>query len=312
VAIVVAVLLATIPQRAQIAANAGGLEISQPELPADFIFHKRVDEVNLLFTVVDKGGNFISNLQLEDFSLLDDRRPPEKIHAFHQESDLPLRVALVVDLSGSVTYQFKNEQQAAVMFFKKILRPAMDQAAVIGFNEKVSLLQDFTNDVNALKAAVYGLKPDGETALFDAIVFAGEQLRRNSTDGTRRAIILISDGDNNHSRSIMNDAQHAAIRADAPIYSLSTNLVLHKEYPPGQATLELLSRYTGGELLSARERGEVTRAFRKVEKALRSQYVLSYKPADFVQDGRYRQVALSAKKSKLRVECRHGYFAPTP
>jgi Ca-activated chloride channel family protein len=260
--------------------------------------------------VVDRKGRFVSNLKLDDLELLDNKQPPDKVHAFQQESDLPLRVALVVDISGSISARFKYEQAAAVEFFKKILRPNTDKALVVGFNQKVHFEQDLTNDVPALKRAVTHLKPDGETALYDAIIFAADKLRKDSERGTRKVIILISDGDNNNGKAIMNDAQQAALRAEAPIYCLSTNTFHDGDYSKGEATLELLSRYTGGELLPARDRSDVARAFKQVEQALRSQYVLSYKPAGFAPDGRYRQVALSAHRPKLKVECRHGYFAP--
>ena len=277
--------------------------------PADFVFQKRVDEVNLLFTVVDNKGRFISNLDLKDFDLLDDQRPPEKIHAFQRESNLPLNVALVVDISGSVTPRFKYEQQSAIEFLKKILRPDIDKAMVVGFNENVQMEQEFTNDVGSLQRAINRLRPNGNTAVYDAVVFAAGKLQHQARKGTRKIIILISDGENNSSHAIMNDAQQAALRAEAPIYALSTNLLDH-EYPKGEAVLELLSRYTGGEILPAREKSQVARAFRQVEEALRSEYVLSYKPAEFELDGRYRVVALSAKRTALKVECRRGYYAP--
>jgi VWFA-related protein len=284
--------------------------VGSPSAPSDFVFQKRVDEVNLLFTVVDRKGRFVSNLKLADLELLDNKQPPERVHAFQQESDLPLRVALVVDISGSISLRFKYEQEAAVEFFKKILRPTMDKALVVGFNQKIHFEQNLTNDVPALKRAVTHLKPSGETALYDAIVFAADKLRSDSDHGTRKIIILISDGDNNSSKAIMNDAQQAALRAEAPIYCLSTNTFHDDQYSKGEATLQLLSRYTGGELLPARDKFNVVEAFKQVEQALRSQYVLSYKPAGFAPDGRYREVALSAHKPKLKVECRHGYYAP--
>jgi VWFA-related protein len=285
-------------------------DVASPSVPSDFVFQKRVDEVNLLFTVVDRKGRFVSDLKLDDLQLRDNKQPPDKVHSFQQESDLPLRVALVVDISGSVTARFKYEQGSAVEFFRKILRPQMDKALVVGFNQKVHLEQDLTNDTIALKKAVMRLKPDGETAIFDAILFAADKLRRDPDPGTRKIIILISDGENNGSKSIMNDAEQAALRAEAPIFSLSTNTFRDNDYTRGEATLELLSRYTGGELLRAHDRADVARAFKQVEQALRSQYVLSYKPADFAPDGRYRQVALSAHNPNTKVECRHGYYAP--
>jgi VWFA-related protein len=278
-------------------------------LSADFVFQTRVDEVRLLFTVVDHKGKFIRDLKLDDLQLLDEQRPPDKINAFQQETNLPLRVALLVDISASVTDRFKYEQQAAIEFFKKILRPSVDKAMVIGFNENVHFEQDLTNNVEALKAAVKRLKPHGNTAIFDAIVFASNKLRVESDKNTRKVIVLISDGENNGGRAIMNDAQQAALRAEAPIYSLSANDLDGGGYTKGEATLELLSRNTGGEILPAHEKTEVAHAFKQVEQALRSQYVLAYKPAEFVPDGRYRRVALTSRKPKLNVECRHGYYA---
>lgn len=285
---------------------------SQPaDAPAvGFVFQKRVDEVNLLFTVVDHKGRFISNLKLDDLEVLDDRMPPEKIHNFQQESDLPLRVALLIDISSSVTARIKYERKAAIEFLKKVLRPDKDKAMVIGFNQSVHLEQDFINDVPALRRAVMRLHPGGETALYEAIVYAANKLQKESEGGTRKVIILITDGENNGGKAIMNDAQQSALHAEAPIYSLSTNDVKSSGYTNGEATMELLSKYTGGELLPACYESELARAFEKVEKALRNQYVLSYKPAEFVPDGRYRAVALSARHAKLKVECRHGYFAP--
>ncbi len=311
VALVIASVAAGVNGFAQISASSN----FQPTIaatvatPSDLVIKKRVDEVNLLFTVVDGKGRFISKLQKEDFNLLDDQHPPEQVRHFQQESDLPLRIALLIDISGSVTQRFKFEQDAAIAFFKKILRPNVDKAFVVGFNQEVHLEQDFTEDVNALGKAVRRLKPEGETAIFDALVFASEKLRKNSEPGTRRAIIVISDGENNCGKRFMHEADEAALKAEAPVYTLSTNLA-HSEYSKGQAVLELLARYTGGELLPAHEASQVVRAFKQVEEALRSQYVLSYKPAEFSADGRYRPIALTARNPKLKVECRRGYFAP--
>jgi VWFA-related protein len=266
--------------------------------------------VNLLFTVVDSKGHFVNKLRVEDFNLLDDSHPPDAITSFQQESNLPLRVALLIDLSGSISHRFRFEQDAASAFLKKILRPTMDKAFVVGFNQTQHMVIDSTSDVKALAQAVHQMKPSGETALFDALIFASEKLRRNSESGTRRAIILVSDGDDNQSRSKMFQAQEAALRAETPIYTLSTNELDRGEYTKGEAVLELLARYTGGELLPAHDSSSVVKAFRQVEEALRSQYVLAYKPAQFQPDGKYRPIALSARESKFKIECRRGYFAP--
>lgn len=307
-----ALLMAGSDVQAQTAMAVGEPDASPATELASVVttFRKSVDEVNLLFTVVDGKGRFVNKLRLDDFNLLDNNRPPEKIGAFQQESDLPLRVALVIDLSGSISHRFKFEQDAAAAFLKKILRPKTDRAAVIGFNEKVDLQQDLTGDVTSLTSAVRRLQPHGETALFDALIFAANRLSKSPEAGTRRMIILISDGEDNRSLRKMHEVQEAALRAEAPIYTLSTNQFRSGEYSKGEAVLELLARYSGGELIPAHESHEVVKAFRQVEEALRSQYVLSYKPAAFQRDGNFRQIGLNVRKSNLKVECRRGYFAP--
>ncbi len=291
-------------------AAAAVTPLADASTSSEMVFKKRVDEVNLLFSVVDGKGRFVNKLQLEDFNLLDDQRPPDRIHAFHQESDLPLRVGLLIDISGSISQRFKFEQQSAINFLKKIVRPDKDKVFVIGFDHAPHLEQDFTSDTSALAAAVRRLTPNGDTALFDAVVLAASKLRQNFEPNTRRIMILISDGMNNTGYRYMHDAEEAALRAEAPIFALSTNPSKKDNYTKGDAVLELLAKYTGGELLPANESHEVVKAFKQVEEALRSQYVVSYKPADFEPNGRYRQIALRARNQKLNVECRRGYFAP--
>jgi VWFA-related protein len=280
-----------------------------PELP-EITLSKRVDEVNLLFTVTDSRGQFINKLELGDLELLDNHQPPEKIAYFHQHSEMPLRVGLVIDVSASITSRFKFEQNAASVFLRRILRPATDEAFVVSFNEKVNLVQDLSSDVEVLSRAVHSLQPGGETALFDAIVFACDKLRNAlENKSTRRAIILISDGENNHSRAILYDAQHAAARAETPIFVLSTNDVSSGAYPRGEAILELLARHTGGQILPARENHGVRRAFAQIEGALRSQYAVGYKPAAFTLNGGYRTIEVRPRKRGLKVQCRRGYYA---
>ena len=276
----------------------------------EYLFKKHVDEVNLFFTVVDRRGKFINDLTLEDLKLLDNQLPPAKVHFFQQETDVPLRVAVVVDTSGSVIARFQYEQETAIHFFKKILRPSMDKGLVLGFNKELRLEQDLTNDLPALEQAVKRLTPGGETALYDAIAYAADKLRSDPDNGTRRVIIVVSDGENNASVASMKEAEQAALGAEAPIYTLSTNDIHTDDHARGEEILTLLSDHTGGELMRAREDDQVARAFRKVEQALRSQYVLSYKPDAFAHDGRFRQVELTTRDAKLRVECRPGYYAP--
>jgi VWFA-related protein len=271
---------------------------------------KRVDEVSLLFTVTDSKGHFVTDLNASDLQVFDNRMPPESIRQFQKQSDLPLRVGLVIDLSESITSRFKFEKKAAAMFLKKSLRPT-DQAFVVGFNDRVQLAHDFTNDSAALGASLQKMKAGGNTSLYDAIAFACHKLQEQPRDRlARKVLILITDGQDTSSKGILADAQQAAARADTAIFALSTNDLSHDEYPKGEAVLELLTRYAGGQILAARETAELSRAFAQVEDALRSQYSLAYKPANFTPDGSYRTIELRCAKPKLRVQCRRGYFAP--
>jgi VWFA-related protein len=274
-------------------------------------FTKRVDEVNLTFTVTDSKGHFVSALPADAFKLLDNHQPPQAMGYFHPQTNLPLRVALLIDESDSIRGRFKFEQKAASIFLKKILRPDVDQAFVVGFDGTVNLASDMTGNVDQLSKAIHSLKSEGETALYDAVIYACNKLRENREPHvTRRAIILITDGLDTKSSAILADAEEAAARADVLIYALSTNNLEENRHPKGDAVLSLLTEPTGGHILPAREEDELKHAFAEIEKALRSQYAMGYRPADFRPDGLFRQIELLATRKGLKVQCRKGYFAP--
>lgn len=186
---------------------------------------KRIDEVNVVFTVTDGAGHFIRNLNQSSIELRDNGQPPGSVQYFRQQSDLPLRVALLIDMSSSIEKRFKFEQQAAAAFFKKTLRPGVDQAFVMGFDNELHLVQNSTDNVAQIDQAMKHLKPGGNTALFDAIVAASRKLREESGgEVTRRAIILLTDGYDTQSRSILRDAQLEAARAEVSVFALNTSL----------------------------------------------------------------------------------------
>jgi Ca-activated chloride channel homolog len=272
---------------------------------------KRVDEVNLVFTVTDSHGKFVSRLPSTDFEFLDNQQNPQSIGYFQQQSNLPLRVGLLIDLSDSVRGRFEFEQKAASVFLKNILRPNIDKAFVVGFDSNVHLVADMTGDNQKLSKAIHGLKSNGETALYDAIIFSADKLRTDTEARvTRRAIILITDGLDTKSTAVLNDAQKAAARAGAVIYALSSNSLIVEKHPKGDAILDSLAFPTGGHILPAREESDLKHAFRQVETALRSQYAMGYRPAEFRLDGSFRSIEIKPRKKKLKVQCRRGYFAP--
>jgi VWFA-related protein len=277
--------------------------------PPSYTFTKRVDEVNLIFTVSDKKGHLVKDLTADDLELLDNKEAPAGLHFFQQQSELPLRIALLIDSSASVDHRMKFEKRGARAFLKEILRPEIDQAFVASFDQKVHVLQDFTNDPELLAKSLNAVKAAGETALFDAMALAARKLRETGNwNITRHVIVVITDGEDNESRALLNEAERAVIGSDAVVYALSTNN-LATGYSKGEAVLELLTRGTGGSILPAREDGQLKRAFTQLGKMLRSQYALGYSPANFQADGSFHSVELISRKRGYTVRCRRGYFA---
>jgi VWFA-related protein len=272
---------------------------------------KRVDEVNLVFTVTDSRGRLVSDLQRDSFTLMDNQKVPQHISYFQQQSDLPLRVALLIDLSDSVRSRFRFEQEAAIVFLKKILRPDRDKAFIVGFDSKVFLAQDTTNNMDKLATATRSLISGGDTAFYDALVFASDKLAQSSDHvATRRAIILISDGLDTRSQRTLEDAKDALMRSEAVMYALSTNSTLAEPHPKGDAILDTLVGPSGGRILAAREKTDLKQAFSHVAKTLRTQYAVGYRPEDLLPDGSYHAVNITVQKKGFQVRCRKGYFAP--
>jgi len=279
-------------------------------LPPAATITKTVDEVNLAFTVTNKSGHFVSNLNRDDFRLLDNHQAPQRLTFFQQRSDLPLHLAVLIDSSASVEYRFKFETRAAAVFLRKILRPGTDRAFVVAFNDEVKTVVEPADKPARLMSALKRLKPEGNTALNDAVIYACQKLGHipeNQT--TRRALVLISDGVDTVHRSTLEQAMQAAARAQVMIFSLTTNQSEFEANSQGDAVLRDLANSTGGALLAAHNESRLEASFHNLEKALRNQYVLGYNPAGFVPDGSYRSVELSTVKRGFRTNCRRGYYA---
>jgi VWFA-related protein len=276
--------------------------------PDEFTVKKKVEEVNVIFTVTDKHGRFIKDLKANEFSVMDDKRPAEAIRSFAAETNLPLRVGLLVDASSSIRDRFKFEQESAIEFLNQIIRP-VDQAFVLGFDATAEVTQDFTSRADKLSAGVRMLRPGGGTALWDAVYYAcrDKLMKHQDTTTVRRAIILLSDGDDNQSRSTREEAIEMAQRAEVVVYTISTNLA---DKGKGDKELERIAQATGGRAFFPFKIQDVSNAFSEIQEELRSQYALAYKPADFNADGRYRSIDISSRNNKLKVRSRKGYFAP--
>jgi Ca-activated chloride channel homolog len=270
-----------------------------------------VNEVNVVFTVTDRHGRYVKDLKKNDFHVIDDSKPAEEIRSFHSETDLPLQVGLLIDASNSVRDRFKFEQESAIEFLNQTVRPRYDKAFVVGFDVTPEVTQDFTDNTEALSRGVRALRPGGGTAMYDALYFScrDKLLKEQRSMTVRRAVILLSDGDDNQSHVTREEAIEMAQRAEVIVYTISTNVTGSRQR--GDKVLERIADATGGRAFFPFQITDVANAFAEIQDELRSQYALSYKPADFRSDGRYHTIEILAQNHKgLRVRSRHGYFAP--
>jgi Ca-activated chloride channel family protein len=269
------------------------------------------NEVNVVFTVTDKHGKRVTDLKQGDFVVDDDSKPPQEVRSFHAETNLPLQVGLLIDASSSVRDRFKFEQESAIEFLNQTIRPRYDSAFVVGFDATPEVTQDFTDNTDLLARGVHDLRPGGGTALYDALYYAcrDKLLKAPKNATVRRAIILLSDGEDNQSHTTREEAIEMAQRAEAIVYTISTNVSGTKG--PGDKVLERIADATGGRPFFPFQIRDVANAFAEIQEELRSQYAISYKPADFKADGHYRTIEIVAHDQKnFRVRARRGYYAP--
>jgi Ca-activated chloride channel family protein len=310
------------PQQAQPAATPPPASVpradqQKPADPAasgdDSLLTIRVptNEVNVVFTVTDKHGKRITDLKQGDFRVVDDNKAPEEIRSFQNEANLPLQMGLLIDASNSVRDRFKFEQESAIEFLNQTVRPRYDHAFVVGFDATPEVTQDFTDNTESLAHGVHELRPGGGTALYDAVYFAcrDKLLKAPKSTNVRRAIILLSDGEDNLSHVSREEAIEMAQRAEAIIYTISTNVSGTKG--SGDKVLERIADATGGRAFFPFQIRDVANDFAEIQDELRSQYAVSYKPADFKTDGHYRTIEIVANDRKnFRVRARRGYYAP--
>ncbi|HUN86601.1 MAG TPA: VWA domain-containing protein [Terracidiphilus sp.] len=269
-----------------------------------------VNEVNLIFTVTDKHGHYIPNLKLSDFALLDNQRAPERVNSFRQQINLPLRVGIVIDASTSIRSRFQFEQQSASEFLLETLKSNKDKAFVMGFDVTPTIEQDWTDNIDALQTGINRLRPGGGTAMFDAVYTAcrDKLLSERGTEPVRKAMILISDGDDNQSRVRPDEAIKECQRAETIIYAISTNWTPSRGR--GDKVLSEMAEATGGQVFFPPSVEEMATSFKSIEEELRSQYALNYTPADFKDDGAFRTIYLYCNDRRYQVRAKKGYFAP--
>jgi Ca-activated chloride channel family protein len=279
-----------------------------------------IRRVRLPITVTDKKGQFVSGLGQSDFLIFEDK-VPQQIDSFttEQDNNLPLYVAVLMDTSPSTAGKLKFEQEAAMNFIQTVVRPRRDRVLFATFDDEVTLRQDFTDRLELLDRAVYGVKKPGkQTALYDAVwEFCDEKMR--SAQG-RRALVVITDGVDTYSRASIEDAIDIAQRTETTVFAISTKAGFLGTVPGvevGQVLdqkdkdLVRLSEDTGGTAFFTGDMLMLERAFAKISKELRTQYLITYKPANDRYDGSYRRVdvKLTNGHENLKLRTKRGYKA---
>jgi VWFA-related protein len=267
-----------------------------------------VTRVNMLFTVTDKHGRFVTDLKQDDFQVAENKKP-QNILEFTSETDLPLRLAILIDTSNSIRDRFRFQQEAATNFVNSVVRKE-DKAVVVSFDSGAELVADLTDDTHKLENAIRGLRPGGGTALYDAIYFACKDklMLDQPMYKFRRAMVILSDGEDNESRTSRDQALEMAQRADTVIYTISTN-ISHVE-TDGDKVMRYFAEQTGGVSFFPFQAKDLDQSFENIANELRHLYNLFYRPQPLNNDGLYHNVQIKVKsRHDLVVRARKGYYA---
>jgi Ca-activated chloride channel family protein len=292
--------------------------------------------VHLIATVTDRRHNFITNLDKGDFKILEDGTPQE-IRYFGRETDLPLRIGLLLDTSNSIRPRLEFEQDAAIDFLSSVIRRNKDMAFLMTFDNEPEVIQNFTGDLSLLTSAIRRQRAGGGTALHDAIFKAAEKLSNpplapGPNPEVRRVLVVISDGEDNLSDHALSDAIESAIRAEASIYAISTNTewiststvtgekqprtsdLSHKNHlGPGDKVLEKFADQSGGRVFFPYRVDDLAQSFVDIGSELRSQYFLAYSPTNPpTNTTKYRRIEVETDRKGLIVRSRKGYYATPP
>jgi len=276
--------------------------------PQEATLKVNVDLVNVLFTVTDSKGHLVPGLVKNDFAVEEDGRKQE-IYSFSKENELPLTIGMLIDTSASVSRVFVDEKETAIQFLNSILQPN-DLTFVIGFERTVTLVQDYTEDKRKLREAINSLTLGQSTAIYDAVYLACKEMFPK--EGGRRAIILISDGQDTTSKVGFTESMIAADSSNAVIYSIS-NRVGGFFGISGTGSPETLKEYsseTGGTVYFVGGRSDLTRVFDQIAEELRTQYSLAYTPTNTTRDGKFRKIRIVTRDPTYKVKARTGYYAP--
>ena len=311
------------------------------ELPqdSDEVVKVETNLTNIFFTAADKNKRFLSNLKAEDIRVLEDGQE-QQVFTFQTNIDLPLSLAILIDTSFSEERTLPDEKIAARAFLEDVLRPSRDEAAIVSFTGETTLEQGFTGNLERLRRAidhvefvppsgyigggvvVNGTPPisgtnqsiAGSTAIWDAVWATSEELIGASAEHTRRAIILLTDGDDTSSRMKMHEAVERAQKADALFNAIGIGD--RYSYNVDEGSLRKIAEQTGGRAYFPRHERDLRDAFVQIQKDLREQYLVAYSPSNKQRDGSYRRIEIQLvnpdlKQQNIKLNYRSGYFAKT-
>jgi VWFA-related protein len=347
--IVTAVFLA----RAAVAqSDAGNPRVTQNPAPSptppkeeetvtsDEVVRVETNLTNVFFTAADRNKRFISTLKREDVRVFEDNVPQE-IFTFQQSANLPLSMTLLIDTSRSEERTLPEEKAAASAFLEAVMRAEKDEAAIVSFTGEATLEQGLTGNVARLRRAiervqyvppsgligggvVVGGTPPisdsqqalaGSTAIWDAVWTTANEIMRDSAEHTRRALILLTDGQDTSSQMHLQDAISAAVKVDALVYAIGIGD--RYSYGIDEGSLKKITEATGGRAYFPRNERELQDAFAQIQRDLREQYLIAYSPSNKTRDGSYRRVTIQITNPELQKQSpkltyRPGYFAKTP
>jgi len=292
--------LLVLPCFAQAPADSG----EQPPIRVD------VTRVSLLFTVQDKKGRFITDLSKDEFQVVENKKP-QTIAEFSAESDLPLRLAILIETGNTVRERFRFQQDAAINFIETAVRHGRDKAMLMSFDTSSEVVAPLSDDTQKITASIRALRPGGGTALYDAIFTACRDhlTKEQPAEKFRRAMIILGDGEDNQSRWTREQALEMAQKADVVIYTISTNI--SRIDTAGDKTLRYFAQETGGQAFVPFQASDLDQSFEDIANELRHQYIALYRPEPLKADGLYHTVEIKVKSRKdLIVRARHGYYAP--
>ena len=312
----------------------------KPSKPDETLDEEGVERVetdltNVLFTAVDRNKRFITSIRQEDIRVLEDG-VEQKVFTFQREVNRPLSLAILIDTSNSQERTLPEEKSAAQQFVDTVIRPQKDEVAVLSFTGDATLEQGLTGSAARVRRAIervefqppsgyvgggvlVGTPPingdsrAGSTAIWDAIWVTSREVLSETSDKTRRAIILVTDGVDTSSRERMADAVDAALKADAIIYSVGIGDSFSFD-GVDEGSLRKISERTGGRAYFPRNEEDLRSAFAQIQDELRSQYLVAYSPLNRSKDGTFRKVQIEVtnpdlRRENLRLTYRQGYFA---